>query len=294
MMATTSDGAVAGLSVKHRWLLAPAVLIVCACMVAPIALMAVDSFHPFVPGRAGAGAGWTLVNYTELFNASYAFYFWDTFRIGFIVSALAVTLAAPLSWHAARTRRHGVRLFIFGLLISLLFLSLIAKLYAIQMTWGATGPLAFFGRLIGVPVNSPRYAEVQVLIGLLHFVLPVAALMLIGTFQNIDPQLELAAASLGAPRWHVAASVTLPLAAPGLLSAFMIAFAMCISNFVVPLILGRGVVLFTTNLMYTRFSDVANFPSGAAIGIIMLVLAISVVFALTLLVRALFPQESPA
>ena len=124
------------------------------------------------------------------------------------------------------------------------------------------------------------------------FVLPVAALMLIGTFQNINPQLEQAASSLGAPRWHVASSVTLPLAVPGLLSAFMITFAMCISNFVVPLILGRGVVLFTTNLMYTRFSDVANYPSGAAIGIIMLVLAIAVVYTLSVLVRTLFPQEA--
>jgi len=272
-------------------LLAPAVAIILAFLVAPIALMAVESFRPFVPGRAGSGAGWTLVNYTELASAAYAFYFWDTFRTGFIVSALAVALAAPVAWHAARTRRHGLRLFIFGLLISLLFLSLIAKLYAIQMTWGATGPLTFFGRLIGIPVNSPRYAEVQVLIGLLHFVLPVAALMLIGTFQNINPQLEHAAESLGAPRWHVAISVTLPLAVPGLLSAFMIGFAMCISNFVVPLILGRGVVLFTTNLMYTRFSDVANYPSGAAIGIIMLILAITIVYALTLMVRTLFPQE---
>lgn len=280
------------LSRVHRLLLAPALLIVVGFLVAPIALMALESFRPFVPGRAGSGAGWTLQNYTELASSAYAFYFWDTFRIGFIVSALAVALAAPLAWHAARTRRHGVRVFIFGLLISLLFLSLIAKLYAIQMTWGATGPLTFFGRLIGIPVDSPRYAEVQVLIGLLHFVLPVAALMLIGTFQNINPQLERAAESLGAPRWHVATSITLPLAVPGLLSAFMIGFAMCISNFVVPLILGRGVVLFTTNLMYTRFSDVANYPSGAAIGIIMLILAIVVVYTLTVLVRTLFPQEA--
>lgn len=282
------------LSRLHRLLLAPALLIIVALLVAPVGLMAIESVRPFVPGRAGSGAGWTLTNYTELFSSAYAFYFWDTFRIGFIVSALAVALGAPLAWHAARTRHHGLRLFIFGLLISLLFLSLIAKLYAIQMTWGATGPLTFFGRLIGIPVSSPRYAEVQVLIGLLHFVLPVAALMLIGTFQNINPQLEQAAASLGAPRWHVAGSVTLPLAVPGLLSAFMIAFAMCISNFVVPLILGRGVVLFTTNLMYTRFSDVANYPSGAAIGIIMLVLALAIVYTLMVLVRTLFPQEARA
>ena len=133
-------------------------------------------------------------------------------------------LAAPLAWQAARTRRHALRVSIFGLLIGLLFMSLVARLYAIQMTWGSTGPLAFFGTLIGVPARSARYAAVQVAIGLLHFVLPVAALMLIGTFQNISPRLEEAAASLGAPRWRVALDVTLPLAIPGLLSAFMIAF----------------------------------------------------------------------
>jgi ABC-type spermidine/putrescine transport system permease subunit I len=275
-----------------QWaLLAPALLIIAGLLIAPVALMGVESFRPFIAGRAGSGAGWTLVNYTELLSAAYVYYFWDTFRIGFIVSALAVGLGTPLAWMAARTQRHGARLFIFGLLIGLLFLSLIARLYAIQMTWGATGPLAFFGHLIGIPVQSARYAEVQVMIGLLHFVLPVAALTLIGTFQNINPRLEEVAASLGAQRWKVATGVTLPLAVGGLLSAFMISFAMCISNFVVPLILGRGVVLFTTNLMYTRFSDVANYPSGAAIGIIMLLLAIAVVYLLTVIVRRIVPQE---
>lgn len=83
--------------------------------------------------------------------------------------------------------------------------------------------------------------------------------------------------------------MVLPLAVPGLLSAFLIAFAMCISNFVVPLILGRGVVLFVSNLMYIRFSEIANFPSGAAIGIIMLVLSFGIVFGLTAVIRRLWP-----
>ena len=279
------------MSSLHRILLAPGLLILAGLMIAPIALMAVQSFRPFAGGRAWA-SGWTLTNYTELIEPAYAFYFWDTFRIGFIVSVVAVTMGTPLAWQAARTNRRIVRVSIFGLLITLLFLSLIAKLYAIQMTWGATGPLAFFGSLIGVPVRSPGYAEVQVFMGLLHFVLPLATLMMIGTFQNISPRLEEAATSLGAPRWHVALSVTLPLAMPGLLAAFMIVFAMCISNFVVPLILGRGVVLFTTNLMYTRFSDVANYPSGAAIGVIMLVIACSLVYAMTSLVRHFVPGEA--
>jgi ABC-type spermidine/putrescine transport system permease subunit I len=276
-----------------QWaLLAPGLILLTGLLLAPIALMAVESFRPFVAGRVGSGAGWTVRNYTELIEPAYAFYFYDTFRIGFIVSIIALVLATPLAWLAARTRKRAVRVSIFGLLIGLLFMSLVARLYAIQMTWGSTGPLAFFGTLIGVPARSAGYAAIQVAIGLLHFVVPLSAMILIGTFQNISPRLEEAAASLGAPRWRVALSVTLPLAVPGLLSAFMIAFAMCISNFVVPLILGRGVVLFTTNLMYVRFSDVANYPSGAAIGMIMFALAGLVVYAMTQLVRRLAPAES--
>jgi putative spermidine/putrescine transport system permease protein len=272
-------------------LLAPSLLIIVGLVVAPIGLMGIESFHPYVPGRATSGTGWTLRNYTELIEPAYAFYFWDTFRMAFLVSAAAVVLGAPLAWQAARTKRNAVRVFIFGLLVGLLFMSLVARLYAIQMTWGSNGPLAILGWLIGINARSPGYAAVEVFIGLLHFVLPIAALMLIGTFQNINPRLEEAAASLGAQRWKVALSVTLPLAVPGLLSAFMIGFAMCISNFIVPLILGRGVVLFASNLMYVRFTDVANFPSGAAIGIIMFVLAALIVFAMTLIVGRLATQD---
>jgi putative spermidine/putrescine transport system permease protein len=275
-------------------LLTPGLVLLVFLLVAPIVLMAVESFRPFVAGRVGSGAGWTLRNYTELIEPAYAFYFYDTFRVGLIVSLIAVLLATPLAWLAARTKKRAVRVSIFGLLIGLLFMSLVARLYAIQMTWGSNGPLAFFGTLIGIPARSAGYAAIQVAIGLLHFVIPLAAMILIGTFQNINPRLEEAAASLGAPRWRVMLDVTLPLAVPGILSAFMIAFALCISNFVVPLILGRGVVLFTTNLMYVRFSDVANYPSGAAIGIIMFVLAGLVVYTMTVLVRRFSYVEARA
>jgi len=279
------------MSVLRRVLLSPGLLILAVLVVAPITLMALESLRPFVGGRAGGTTGWTLRNYTELTQPAYAYYFWDTFRIGFIASAAALLLATPLAWQAARTTQPALRVLIFGLLISLLFMSLIAKLYAIQMTFGPTGPFAALGTLIGVPARSPQYAQVQVFIGLLHFALPLATLMMIGTFQNISPRLEEAASSLGAPRWSVALSVTLPLAVPGLLAAFMIVFAACISNFVVPLILGRGVVLFATNLMYTRFSDIADYPSGAAIGVIMLVLAGTMVYAMTAIVRRLVPAD---
>ena len=264
---------------------APALLLLAVLLAAPVAIMGLQSFRPFIAGQIGAGAGWTLRNYTELIHPSYAFYFFDTFRIGVVVSAIALVLSAPLAWVVARTKRRWARTAIYGLLIGLLFMGLVSRLYAIQMTYGPTGPLAMLGDLLGIPARSPGYAVVQVALGLLHFVIPVTALTLVGAFQNLNPRLVEAATSLGAPQWRAAVGIVLPLALPGLLSAFLIAFAMCISNFVVPLILGRGVVLFTTNLMYVRFSDVANYPSGAAIGLIMLVLSFAIVYGLTALAR---------
>jgi ABC-type spermidine/putrescine transport system permease subunit I len=65
---------------------------------------------------------------------------------------------------------------------------------------------------------------------------------------------------------------------------------MCISNFIVPLLLGRGVVVFTTSLMYTRFADVGNYPSGAAIGVVMLVLSFLVVYGFTALAQRALPK----
>jgi putative spermidine/putrescine transport system permease protein len=272
-------------------LAAPALALLAILLLAPVAVMALQSVRPFVAGRIGAGEGWTLENYLELVRPAYAYYFFDTFWIGVIVSAIALVLSVPLAWVVVRTRRRAARTAIYGLLIGLLFMGLVSRLYAIQMTYGPTGPLAILGDLLGIPARSSGYAVVQVVLGLLHFVIPVTALTLVGTFQNINPRLEEAAASLGAPRWRASLGIVLPLALPGLLSAFLVAFAMCISNFVVPLILGRGVVLFTTNLMYVRFSDIANYPSGAAIGLIMLVLSFGIVYGLTAAGRAVLMRR---
>jgi ABC-type spermidine/putrescine transport system permease subunit I len=274
-------------------LVAPALLLLVVGLAGPLCYLAIQSLRPFVDGSALA-EGWTVANYAELLRPAYAFYFFDTLRFGLAVGALAILLATPLAWIAAPTPRAALRRAILGLLIGLLFTNLVARLYAILVTYGTTGPFSGLARLFGVTAASPGFAAILVGIGLLHFVLPAAALTLIGTFQNLNPRLEEAAASLGAPRWRIALGVLLPLAAPGLISAFLIVFAMCISNFVVPLLLGRGVVLFTTNLMYVRITEIADYPSGAAIGIMMLVLVFVVVYGLGTLARRLLPGEAAA
>src|SRR5262249_30050304 len=91
------------------------------------------------------------------------------------------------------------------------------------------------------------------------------------------------AQALGAPVWKAHLDVTLPLSARALLSAFMLCFTFCLSAFVIPLVLGKGRILFVSNLVYSRFGEVANYPGGAAIAIVLLLLSLAFIYATSLL-----------
>ena len=257
------------------------VLVYGTLMLYPLLRVLEDSFRLFIPGRVGsrADAPLTLANYTDLLYPAYAAYFWDTFRIGVIASFSGVLLAFPIAHFVARRRSDWIRSIILGLLITLMFLSVLVRVYAIELSFGSVG----FGRdiaaIFGESSGSRFYIEFMVVLGLLHYVVPMSALVLVGTIQNINPSLVEAAQALGAARWKAHLKVTLPLSAHGLLSAFLISFTLSISAFVVPMVLGRGKVTFVSNLIYSRFSELANFPSGSAISMVMLVICMLVIYA---------------
>lgn len=270
------------------FLLWPALIIVAPLLLGPILALGHESLKPFVGGRIGgddAGA-LTLDNYAQIASPEYARYFLDTFRIGFISAGFAMVLGFPMAHFIVRRAGPLTRRLLMGGLVGTLFLSLIVRVYAIAVTFGSLGPLAGFGRLFGISPNSPSGAELMVVLSLLNTTLPLVALTLIGTLQNINPRLEEAAMSLGAPRWKTFFQVTVAMSLPGILSAGIIAYAFCISNLVVPMLVGRGFILFVSNLIYARFSDVANFPGGAALSIVMMVVSVALFYGLLHLVRA--------
>ncbi|OCK58411.1 ABC transporter permease [Bradyrhizobium sp. LMTR 3] len=252
-------------------------------LLCPLLGIFVNSFREFIPGRIGAEANspFTVANYADLLHASYASYFWDTFRIGFIASFLGVFLAFPIAHFVARRRSDWLRKLIFGFLITLMFLSGLVRVYAIELSFGPVGFARDIAPLLGVRVGSRFYIEFMIVLGLLHYAVPMSALVLIGTIQNVNPRLIEAAQALGAARWKSHLAVTLPLSARGLLSAFLISFTLSISAFVIPMVLGRGRVMFVSNLIYNRFYETANFPSGSAVAVVMLIISLLVVYAVS-------------
>jgi len=134
---------------------------------------------------------------------------------------------------------------------------------------------------LGISPNSRDYIAILVGAGLLHYIVPMATLTLLGTIQNVDPRLVDAAEALGAPAWKAHLTITLPLSMRGVLAAFLFAFTFSISAFIIPMILGKGRVLFISNLIYNRFSEIADYPSGAAISIVLFAVALAIVYAMS-------------
>jgi putative spermidine/putrescine transport system permease protein len=275
--------ATAGLLGRRTALALPAGALYVGLFLLPLLGLLNESMRVFTPGFVGArpGAALTLANYRELLGGAFADACWTTVKIGLLASVTGVALALPLA-HACRrsvSPRWGRTLTAF--LVLLMFLSVLVRTYALQLTLGNIGPLKPLLTALGVSLNSRGYIELCVGAGLLHYVLPLSALTLIPALEALDPRLHESAQSLGAPAWLAHATITLPLCANAMLTAFLFSLTFCLSAFVVPTILGRGRVNFVSTLVYTRFSEIANYPSGAAISIAILVSSLALVALLT-------------
>ncbi|MGF6641713.1 ABC transporter permease [Paraburkholderia sp. MM6662-R1] len=272
-------------------LLLPALLIFGLFLVLPMLAVLNESFQTFTPGRVGAvaNAPRTLVNYTEIFKSVYAIFFLKTYWLSFVASILATIFAFPASYYVARHPSQTWRKTLISGIVGLMFLSAIVRVYSIQLTFGNTGVVAPVLRALGINMNSGFYLDCVVIAGLLHYAIPMSMLILIGGIQKLNPRLHEAAESLGASTFGAHLTITLPMCARSIISAFIVSVTLGISAFVIPWILGKGKVLFVSNLVYSRFSEVADYPSGAAISVVMMILSFALIFLLSRVAGKLDP-----
>jgi ABC-type spermidine/putrescine transport system permease subunit I len=261
-------------------LLMPAVAVFMGFFFLPMAGLFIESLRFYRPGSIGASenAPFTLANYAELLTPSFAEFFFETLRISLLASLAGLVFAFPLAYWITRRLSARWRAIAVGFFVTLMFLSVLVRTYALELTFGAAGPLRPFLLSLGISPNGRAYIELLVGAGLLHYIVPMATLTLLGAIQNVDPRLFDAAQALGAPGWRAHLSITLPLCMRGLLAAFLFAFTFSISAFVIPMILGKGRVLFISNLIYNRFSEIADYPSGAAISMVLFAVALAIVY----------------
>jgi iron(III) transport system permease protein len=105
---------------------------------------------------------------------------------------------------------------------------------------------------------------------------PIAYLTLKGVLANIDPNLEDSGFSLGARRWRVFRTVTVPLAAPGLANSFLLLSAASLADFATPLILGGTRFPVLPTQAFLQITGLYDMRGGAALSFLLLVPALAV------------------
>jgi molybdate transport system permease protein len=157
---------------------------------------------------------------------------WDAIRLSIRVASVAAIASLPfgvaVAYLLARGRFPG-RTQVDALVHLPLVMPPVVTGYLLLLTFGRRGPAGIFlERTFGV-VLAFRWTGAALAAAIMGFPLMVRAIRL--SIETIDRRLEDAASTLGASRLAVLATVTLPLALPGLLAGLVMSFARALGEF---------------------------------------------------------------
>ena len=223
----------------------------------------------------------TLENYGFLFSRPlYIGAFIRTFAVGVAVGLLDVLLGYPLAYFLVRTRSRWK-----GLLIALALAPLLASV--VVRTYGWYIILNRFGvandLLLGLGLIEERIAfmpsTVAIVVGLAHALLPYTVLTIMGSLNGINPNLELAAMSLGASRTRTFANIVLPLSLPGIAGGFILTFSIAISAYATPAILGGPATQMMATAIYGFMTQLLDWSIGAALAMILIICSLLLLYA---------------
>lgn len=157
---------------------------------------------------------------------------WQAVALSLKVSVWAVLLSLPVglftAYALARWEFRGKQL-VNAVVHLPLILPPVVTGYLLLLAFGRKGPVGgWLYDLFGV-VIAFRWTGAALAAAIMAFPLMVRTMRL--AIEAVDPRLEQAAATLGAPRRWVFATVTLPLIAPGIIAGAVLAFARAVGEF---------------------------------------------------------------
>ncbi len=157
---------------------------------------------------------------------------WDALRLSLLVGVVATLLALPLAtwiaWLLARRDFWGKSLLNAAVHLPLVLPPVVTG-YLLLIAFGRTGPAGrFLEQTFGL-VLAFRWTGAVLAAIVMGFPLMVRAIRL--AIEAVDPRIESAARTLGAPGYAVFATITLPLILPGILAGAVMGFAKAIGEF---------------------------------------------------------------
>jgi iron(III) transport system permease protein len=226
----------------------------------PLAILLVDSFY--------GDNGFTFDVFKRIFAmASFTKAITNTLKVGFLVGILSTLVGLLFAYVEVYVRvGKGVG----GLFKVVSMLPVVSPPFVLSlsmiMLFGKAGLITRY--VLGIYDNSVYGYWGIVIVQTMTF-FPVCYMMLKGLLKNIDPSLEEAARDMGAGRFKVFMTVTLPLMLPGLGNAFLVTFIESIADFANPMIIGGSYDTLATTI-YLQITGAYDKAGASAMAVVLL------------------------
>ncbi len=206
-----------------------------------------------------------------------------SFGLAFLAALVNLVMGTIVVWALVRYRFPGRK--IFDAIVDVPFaLPTAVAGVALTALFAEKGWLGAPLSALGVKV---AFTPVGIFVAMIFIGIPFVVRTVQPVLQDLDPEIEEAAASLGASRWHTISKVILPGLTPALLTGLALAFARAVGEY--------GSVIFIAGnlpnvseiaplLIVIRLSEF-RYADATAIAVVMLVVSFAIIFVVNRLQR---------
>ena len=205
----------------------------------------------------------------------------NSVRLAFFATLVCLIFAYPMAWWIARS---GARMRTLLLVMVMLpfWTSSLLRLYALIGLLNPNGfinsTLIYIG-LIDQPFGMMQ-TDFSIYMGMVLTYLPLMILPLYATMVRLDGDLIEAAADLGGSRFHIFATIILPLTVPGIIAGSLLVFIPAVGEFVVPALLGGPDQLMIGKVLWTEFFRNRDWPVAASLAMLLIaILTVPIIYA---------------
>jgi spermidine/putrescine transport system permease protein len=253
-------------------LLLPLLVWIAAFVVAPTAILVVYAFcQRDELGRVVFSFTWD--NFRRVADPVYLGIFGRSISYAAVTTAICLAAGFPAAWFIARCDDR-VRGRLVVLVMIPFWTSFLIRTYAWMTLLRHDGLLNGLFLLLGL-IRSPMemlYTPGAVILGLVYAYLPFMMLPIYASAEKLDRSLLEAAGDLGAGPARVFLHVILPLTLPGIAAGVTLVFVPAIGMFAVTDLMGGARVPLIGNVIQNQFLQARDWPFGAALGVVFLLL----------------------
>jgi putative spermidine/putrescine transport system permease protein len=201
-----------------------------------------------------------------------------TFRLALMICLFCLVLGFPLALIISRAP-GWLKTALIMLIILPLMTSVVIRTFGWLVILGPGGLLSWVLQSAGLIDRqiSVMHTESGIVIAMVQVLLPFFVLTVLGNLNQIATELDEAARVMGAGFLRTIFHVTLPLSVPGIVSGTLLVFALSISSFITPSLVGGVRLPVMAGSIYQQVIGSFDWGFAAALSVLLLLATLAVI-----------------